>query len=41
MSIPWAGLIIMVPTALTALVARRHAFPHWTAGEPGIQESQA
>jgi predicted MFS family arabinose efflux permease len=33
-SIPWAALIIMVPTAVTALVARRHPFPHWTAAGP-------
>lgn len=33
-SIPWAGLVIMIPTAITALVARRHAFPHWTATGP-------
>jgi predicted MFS family arabinose efflux permease len=33
-SIPWAALIIMVPTAVTAVVARRHAFPHWTATAP-------
>jgi predicted MFS family arabinose efflux permease len=37
MSIPWAGLIIMIPTAGVALVARRYAFPHWRAGEPGAQ----
>jgi predicted MFS family arabinose efflux permease len=37
-SIPWAALIIMVPTAITAIVARRHAFPHWGAAGP-IEEA--
>jgi predicted MFS family arabinose efflux permease len=33
-SIPWAALVIMIPTAITAVVARRHAFPHWTVTGP-------
>lgn len=33
-SIPWAALALMVPAAITAVVARRHAFPHWTATGP-------
>jgi len=24
----------MIPTAITAIVERRHAFPHWTATGP-------
>jgi predicted MFS family arabinose efflux permease len=34
-SIPWAAVIIMAPTAAAAIIARRHAFPHWTAAAPG------
>lgn len=33
-SIPWAALVIVIPTAIAATVARRHAFPHWTATGP-------
>ncbi|MFI1995902.1 MFS transporter [Actinoplanes sp. NPDC020271] len=33
MAIPWAALILMVPTALAAILARKHAFPHWTAAD--------
>lgn len=33
-SIPWGALGIMVPTAVTAMAARQHAFPRWTANGP-------
>ncbi|GAA3931147.1 MFS transporter [Microbacterium soli] len=31
LSLPWAALVIMIPTALTASLARRRAFPRWTS----------
>lgn len=31
LSLPWAALLIMIPVAITATVARRHAFPRWAA----------
>lgn len=30
LSLPWAALVIMVPTAVLVVAARRHAFPHWS-----------
>jgi hypothetical protein len=33
LAIPWAALILMVPTALAAILARKYAFPHWTAAD--------
>ena len=36
-SIPWGALVIMVPTAITAIVERHHAFPHWTATGPNAE----
>ena len=29
-SIPWASAAIMIPTIITAVAGRRHAFPHWS-----------
>lgn len=29
-AIPWVALAIMMPTAITTLASRRHAFPHWS-----------
>ena len=28
-SIPWVALAVMVPTVITTVAGRRHAFPHW------------
>lgn len=30
-SIPWVAVAIMIPTVITTIAGRRHAFPHWTA----------
>lgn len=29
-SIPWVAFILMIPTAIATIVARRHAFPRWS-----------
>lgn len=31
-SIPWVAFAIMIPTAITTIAGRRHAFPYWPRG---------
>lgn len=35
-SIPWVALAVMVPTVITTVAGRRHAFPHWPRGSEQI-----